>query len=67
MIKLDKLDVGKDGHVLGLIYDNGNIFWREGVTAQLKIGTGWKPMDGLQAEDVAICTNGMIFARGLDE
>lgn len=51
-----QLDVGRDGHVMAVKTDN-SLHWRDGITADLKEGTGWTVLDG-PALNVAMCSTG---------
>jgi hypothetical protein len=68
-----QLDVGRDGHVWAVGSD-GTVFYREGITMDNRYGTVWEaqPKDEATAEmsnvaeEVAICTNGNVWMRGVD-
>jgi hypothetical protein len=67
-MKMIKIDVGREGRVLGLD-DNAEIWWRQNISPENKKGDSWGShgnLDTFQAFDVAICTTGNQFARGLD-
>jgi len=66
--KMIKLDVGRDGNVVGLD-ENAEIWWRTGISPVLKQGSTWDSQGNkgtFDAFDVTICTTGNSFARGTD-
>jgi hypothetical protein len=55
-----KLDVGRDGNVLGLDM-NGEVWWRMNITPTQKKGDSWATQSNkgqFDAFDVAMCTTG---------
>jgi len=62
-----QLDVGRDGHVLAVNTLN-ELYWREGITAELKQGTDWTQWDDNQQTtlQVAICSSGQYWKIGTD-
>jgi len=68
-----QLDVGRDGHVWAVGSD-GTVYYRLGIDENNKYGTSWEaqPKDEATAEltgvahEVAICTTGNVWMRGMD-
>lgn len=68
-----QLSVGFNGHVWALGAD-GTVYWREGVDENNKRGTSWTKVQKDAettafenvANEVAMCTNGHVWIRGVD-
>ena len=72
------IDVGRDGHVWG-VDDQDKVYYREGIEAlvsettentlsnlQNRIGTHWSEIAQSNFVDVAVCTDGHVWAIGTD-
>ncbi len=64
--QLIKLDVGYNSEVVGIEEDNGDALYREGVTPETVMGTGWSSL-GSGYNDVTVCANGQIWASKAED
>jgi hypothetical protein len=64
-VKMTYLDVGKNGHVWAL-NNQGELFWRDGITVEEKIGTEFVQHEYESSHGVftglGYCTNGHVWA-----
>jgi len=71
--KMVNIDVGRDGHVWG-VDDNDKVYYREGIMANAgatqtladRMGTHWWEAPNSNFVDVAVCTDGHVWAIGTD-
>jgi hypothetical protein len=58
--KLVQIDTGFNGYTVGLA-DGGQAYWRNDVSVDVPMGTGWSTLDGALGMDLTICGNGQMF------
>jgi hypothetical protein len=64
--KMVQLDVGRDGNVWGVDSDN-KAYFRDGVSPSTRSGTHWVDnSNGKPMVNVAVCTDGHVWAVGED-
>jgi hypothetical protein len=59
--KLIAVDVGYNSEVLGIEANTGDVLFREGITADKVMGTGWASI-GTDCIDATVCDNGQMWA-----
>jgi hypothetical protein len=59
------IDVGRDGHVWGVDSEN-KVYYRHGVSTTVIRGTHWAEVTESNFVDVAVCTDGHVWAIGAD-
>jgi hypothetical protein len=60
-----QLDVGRDGKVWAT--DGNQLYWRKEITEANIRGSGWEVITSPPIENVAHCTNGLVYAVTQDK